>query len=75
MLAPFFPLAGRAQANPLDALSHRFSDLPRNMNLKAFDPHRKDFICKYEADVVPPIDPEAEQWFQQGLAATSHLLW
>ena len=51
------------------------NDLPRNMNLKAFDPHRKDFVCKHEADAVPPIDPEAEQWLQEGLALTSRLLW
>lgn len=51
------------------------NDLPRNQNLKAFDPHRKDFVCRHEADAVPPIDPEAEQWFQQGLALTSLTLW
>lgn len=51
------------------------NDLPRNQNLKAFDPHRKDFVCRHEADVVPPIDTEAEQWFQQGLAVTSRTLW
>jgi uncharacterized protein len=51
------------------------NDLPRNQNLKAFDPHRKDFVCKHEADAVPPIDPEAEQWLQQGLALTSPTLW
>ena len=45
--------------------------LPRNMHLKAFDPHRKDFVCKHEADAVPPIDPQAEQWLWEGLAATS----
>ncbi len=51
------------------------NDLPRNQNLKAFDPHRKEFICKHEANSVPPIDVEAEQWFQQGLALTSQNLW
>ncbi|KIQ20855.1 hypothetical protein RT97_27840 [Variovorax paradoxus] len=51
------------------------NDLPRNMNLKAFDPHRADFVCRHEADAVPPIDPEAEQWLQQGLALTSPALW
>jgi hypothetical protein len=48
---------------------------PRNMRLKAFDPHRKDFVCKHEADVVPPIDPEAEQWNRQALALTTPHLW
>jgi TPR repeat protein len=56
-------------------LACSMNDLPRNMSLKAFDPHRKEFICKHEADAVPPIDPEAEQWLQQGLALTSPTLW
>lgn len=51
------------------------NELPRNMNLKAFDPHRSDFVCKREADAVPPIDPQAEQWLQEGLALTSPTLW
>lgn len=49
--------------------------LPRNMSLKAFDPHRQDFVCKYEADAVPPVDPEAEQWNLQALTLTNALLW
>ncbi len=48
--------------------------LPRNMNLKAFDPHRADFVCKHEADVTPPITAEAEALFQQGMAVTSYEL-
>jgi len=56
-------------------LNCTMNTLPRNMSLKAFDPHRPDFECKHEADYVPPIDPEAEQWLQQGLALTSQLLW
>ena len=44
--------------------------LPRNMSLKAFDPHRPSFECKHEADQVPPIDPEAEMWFQEGMRVT-----
>lgn len=51
------------------------NELPRNMNLKAFDPHRSDFVCKHEVDAVPPVDPQAEQWLQEGLALTSPLLW
>ncbi|MHA6827397.1 hypothetical protein ACQUJV_14390 [Ralstonia pseudosolanacearum] len=49
--------------------------LPRNMSLKAFNPHRQEFVCKHEADVVPPIDPEAEQWNLRALALTNSLLW
>ena len=47
------------------------SQLPRNMSLKAFEPHRREYECKHEAANVPPIDPDAEIWLQQGLAATS----
>ena len=49
--------------------------LPRNMRLTAFDPHRAGFVCIHEADVAPPIDPEAERWLQEGLALTSATLW
>src|SRR5450830_49488 len=45
--------------------------LPRNMELKAFDPHRTDFVCQYEINHVPPITPQAEAWFQEGLRLTS----
>jgi len=48
------------------------STLPRNMNLKAFDPHRADFTCKHEADVNPPFTAEADALFQQGMAVTSY---
>jgi TPR repeat protein len=41
------------------------------MELKAFDPHRQDFVCVHEADQVPPIDPQAEAWFQEGMRITS----
>ena len=46
--------------------------LPRNMNLKAFDPHRADFTCKHEADANPPFTAEADALFQQGMAVTSY---
>jgi len=49
--------------------------LPRNMALKTFDPHRPSFECKHEASAVPPIDPEAEAWFQEGMRVTSRDLW
>lgn len=51
------------------------NSLPRNMNLKAFDPHRAAFTCKYEADANPPIKPEAEMLFQRGMVVTSYELW
>ena len=48
---------------------------PRHQALKTFDPHRKDFTCVYEADAVPPIDPEAEGWHQQAMYVTRSELW
>lgn len=51
------------------------NDLPRNMNLRAFDPHRVDFACVYEAPKLPPIATEAESLFQQGMVLTSYDLW
>ncbi len=41
------------------------------MELKAFDPHRQDFACVHEADQIPPIDPQAEAWLQEGMRITS----
>nr|WP_296229282.1 tetratricopeptide repeat protein [Ralstonia sp. UBA689] len=44
------------------------SDLPRYEKLPLFNPHRKTFTCVYQDQHVPPIDPQAELWFQQALA-------
>jgi hypothetical protein len=49
--------------------------LPRNLNLKAFNPHRTEFACKYEASANPPVTPEAEALFQEGMTATNYELW
>lgn len=51
------------------------TDLPRNMNLKAFNPHRADFTCVHEAPKLPPITNESEMLFQQGMVVTSNDLW
>ncbi|WP_254789405.1 tetratricopeptide repeat protein [Variovorax sp. OV329] len=51
------------------------ADVSRNMRLKAFDPHRSDFTCNKEADVVPLTDTQAEAWFQEGLRLSSPELW
>ena len=67
LLAAVFVLAGLTAC--------LMNSLPRNMNLKAFDPHRADFTCKHEADANPLITQEAEMLFQQGMAATSYELW
>jgi TPR repeat protein len=65
------PLAN-ALANPLTILTSKMStampDLPRNEKLPLFDPHRKTFACVYQTQHLPPIDPQAELWFQQALA-------
>ncbi|WP_044528963.1 SEL1-like repeat protein [Herbaspirillum sp. B65] len=50
-------------------------NLPRNMSLKAFDPHRKEFPCTYEKHSEPPLHEEAEAWFREGLAVTTFDLW
>ncbi|HWT21858.1 MAG TPA: tetratricopeptide repeat protein [Variovorax sp.] len=51
------------------------SKLPRFTRLDKFDPHRKDFVCKHEADANPPITAEAEALFQQALALVSYEMW
>ena len=47
----------------------------RYQALKTFDPHRKDFTCKYEANAVPTIDHEAEGWNKEALYLTRSTLW
>jgi TPR repeat protein len=39
------------------------ADLPRNVKLPLFNPHRPDFTCTVEAEKVPPIDAQADAWF------------
>jgi hypothetical protein len=48
---------------------------PRHQALRAFDPHREDFVCKHEADAVLQVDSEAESWNQEGLYVTRFVLW
>ncbi|AIP35403.1 sel1 repeat family protein [Paraburkholderia xenovorans LB400] len=45
------------------------SDSPRYTKLPLFAPHRKDFTCVYQEQHLPPVDPQAELWFQQALAS------
>ncbi|WP_018604929.1 SEL1-like repeat protein [Uliginosibacterium gangwonense] len=49
--------------------------LPRNVNLRTFNPHRKDFSCVHEADKVPPLAAQAEALYQQALKLTSPGDW
>ena len=41
---------------------------PRNQSLPLFNPHVPDFICEIEANKVPPIDAQAEDWFLEARA-------
>ncbi|MDR8039916.1 sel1 repeat family protein [Burkholderia cenocepacia] len=57
---------------PLPALSLAQAPAAPLISLSEFArpplPHRKEFKCVYQDQHVPPIDPQAEQWFQQALA-------
>lgn len=72
LIAGLWLLTTASQANPLTAmngnLSTAMSDLPRYEKLPLFNPHRKTFTCVYQDQQMPPIDPQAELWFQQALA-------
>jgi len=72
LLVSLSVLAFDVQAGPLMFLTNRLpaamSDLPRYEKLPLFYPHRKSFTCVYQDQHVPPIDPQAELWFQQALA-------
>ncbi|MBN3815712.1 sel1 repeat family protein [Paraburkholderia sp. Se-20369] len=64
-------LATGAQADVSTSLVSRLtaatSSLPRHEKLPVFNPHRKDFTCVYQDEHVPPVDAQAELWFQQAL--------
>src|SRR5580693_8240575 len=50
---------------------HIMSSQLRYSQLPLFNPHRTEFTCVHQDAVVPPIDPEANLWFEQGMALTS----
>jgi len=64
-------ISGTASASPLTSLANKvtaaMSDLPRYQKLPLFEPHRKTFTCVHQDQHVPPIDPQAELWYQQAL--------
>ena len=62
-----------AMVHPMDAFFH--PEWPRFTELPAFDPHRKDFECKHEAEANPPIGPQAQELFEQALALDHWELW
>ena len=47
----------------------------RHMEIKPFDPHRKEFTCRHETDAAPAIDPEADAWNAEALYLTRPTLW
>ena len=68
-------ISGTASASPLTSLANKvtaaMSDLPRYQKLPLFEPHRKTFTCVHQDQYVPPIDPQAELWYQQALDLSS----
>jgi TPR repeat protein len=55
-------------ASSTSKISMSTPDLPRYEKLPPFSPHRKSFTCVYQDQHIPPVDPQAELWFQQALA-------
>ncbi|MES2297596.1 MAG: DUF6396 domain-containing protein [Pseudomonadota bacterium] len=43
-------------------------ELPRDQNLRLFQPHAADFACQVEAIKVPPFDAQAQAWFLEAIA-------
>jgi len=59
----------------INRLTAQMSDLPRYTKLPLFDPHHKTFTCVYQAQHVPPVDPQAELWYEQALALDDPKIW
>ncbi|WP_150118562.1 DUF6396 domain-containing protein [Collimonas fungivorans] len=51
------------------------NDLPRNHIPELFHPHRTEFTCKSELTAAPPLDREADIWYQEALALDTPDLW
>jgi TPR repeat protein len=49
--------------------------LPRNEKLLLFNPHRSSFTCQIETTKVPPIDAQAELWFQEAKSLDDPDAW
>lgn len=61
--------------SPTNQISAKMVDMPRYTKLPLFDPHRKNFTCVYQEQHLPPVDPQAELWFQQALALDNPDVW
>ena len=59
----------------INSMTAHLSDLPRYTRLPLFDPHRKTFTCVYQAQHLPPIDPQAELWYEQALTLNDPNIW
>ena len=59
------------------ALLNEEGVLPRNINLKAFEPHRDatEFTCRHQAASAPVPTPQAQEWHEQALVLTSGDRW
>lgn len=57
------------------AACSRDSNLPRNQIPELFHPHRPEFTCKHESAATPPLDPQAEIWYQEAAALDTPDLW
>jgi len=51
--------------------------LPRNINLKTFDPHRDagEFVCRNQAASAPALTPQAQELHEHAMALTRGDLW
>jgi uncharacterized protein len=49
--------------------------LPRNINLKTFEPHREAFACAHAASVAPALSPQGQALFEEAMALSSPGLW
>lgn len=51
--------------------------LPRNISLKAFDPHRDatQFSCRLQAEQAPALTAEAQALHEEAMTLTSPALW
>jgi TPR repeat protein len=70
----------KAYSEPFTALSDlallsEEGVLPRNINLKTFEPHREAFICEHAARRAPVWSAEAQERFEEGMSLTSPALW
>lgn len=58
-----FVMAVFIATSALQACSKEKTEAASHLKAPAkFDPHRKNFTCRHQADVMPPIDRQADEW-------------